>query len=155
MGKYIDEIKAGGVKGCLGLDQMDWGGEGGKFYELWKCAPCCGSPDLAGCLNCCFHWNCLGYLTYMRTLAWSQDNECAVVPHCVPLVCCCGPCTRVGFRYNLRHKAGVSGNLCGDFMCVWCCGICAFAQELRSMPVTAWQMFPNPPMKAPKMILCV
>ena len=154
--KYIEEIKAGGVKGCFGIDQMDWGNQAGQWYEFWNCVPCCGSPcDLPGCLNCCLHWGCFGCFTYMRTLAWSQDNDCAIIPHLCPLMCCCGPCTRVGFRYNLRKKAGVNGNCCGDLMCAWCCGLCACSQELRSLDVKVWQMFPTPLIHAPKKILCV
>ncbi|CAD2222897.1 hypothetical protein ADEAN_001045200 [Angomonas deanei] len=43
--KEIDKAGEGGVKSWLGIDQIDWGGEAGKFYECWKLNPCCGTPS--------------------------------------------------------------------------------------------------------------
>jgi hypothetical protein len=151
---FCGEIKAGGVKGFFGLDQVEWNGPGGKFYEFWKCNPCCGAPDLNGCLHCCMHFWPLGWLTYCRVLAWTQGQEAAIIPHCLCL-CFCPHVTRLTVRYNLRKKTGQAGNICGDFWCVYVCNLCACAQELRQLPKEAWSMFPPPLIQAPKNVLCV
>ena len=151
---FIGEIKAGGIKGVFGIDQVEWAGPGGKFYEFWKCAPFCGGPDLMGCLTCCLHWGALGWLTFCRTLAWTQGQQEAIIPHCLCVICA-PPCARLAMRYNLRKKSGITGNICGDYWCIALCPICACTQELRQMPVNAWQMFPPPTITAPQMVLCV
>lgn len=49
------EIVKGGILGLCGIDQIDWGGQAGACYEVWKCSPCCGSPDPLGCILCLVH----------------------------------------------------------------------------------------------------
>ena len=134
----IDEIKAGGIEGCLGLDQIDWGGRAGKFYEFWKVEPCCGSPcNVKDALMCMICWYICGLCSFSKLYSTSTGQPCACVPHilCVWLV---SPVARLFTRYNLRKKTGAKGNMCGDFVCIYCCSICAFCQELRSVDAGAW-----------------
>lgn len=139
MNKCVSEIKAGGVKGIFGLDQIDWGGEAGKFYECWKLRPCCGAPDVVGAVMCCACWYCCGPCSSCKLYASSLGEPCAIVPHC--LMVCLVPCTPCIIRYNLRKRAGATGNFIGDCMCVLCCGPCACCQELRSVSAAEWNMF--------------
>ena len=135
----VDEIKAGGVKGILGLDQMDWGaGRGDKIYECWKCEPCCGRPcNVKDGLYCCLLSYCCGVCVSSKLYASSLNQDCAIVPHCL-MAWCCGWFTACFTRYNLRKKNGVSGNLCGDCVCIWCCGACAGCQHFRAVPKSDW-----------------
>ena len=141
--RLIEEIKAGGASQALGLDQMDWGDKGGKFFELWKCEPCCGSPcNPKDAALCCVHFYCCGICSFSRLLATTVNQEWAFWPHCISFWCC-ALCSHACLRYNLRRAAGVPGNICGDCMCVWCCGCCAITQELRSIPKSQWEWIPD------------
>eukprot|EP00796_Vickermania_ingenoplastis_P002163 gene2163-1332_t len=100
-------VKATGILGCLGISQIDWGGN--ACYELY---------------------------------ATSLGQKCAFFPHCV-CCCFCGPCMTVFTRYNLRRKAGVKGNMVGDWICTCCCGCCACCQNLRSVPIAGWRVVPE------------
>jgi Cys-rich protein (TIGR01571 family) len=148
-----EDIKSGGVQGCFGLDQQDWGGLAGKWYEFWKCAPQCGAPDLSGCLTCVGCWYFCGICSLSKLYSSSLGEECHLIPHCAT-VWCCGPCAVVFTRYNIRRKLGVNGNMCGDFMCSWFCGCCSFLQVLRASKVEDWNYFVNgvnvPPIVAPQ-----
>lgn len=138
MSGCIEEIKAGGVKGIFGLDQVDWQGQAGACYECWKLSPCCGNPDIMGCLMCVGCWWCCGPCSACKLYASSLNEPCAVAPHC--LMVCCVPCTGCIVRHNLRKKAGVRGNIVGDCACRCCCGPCAFCQELRSVAPAEWNL---------------
>eukprot|EP00992_Anisonema_acinus_P008604 TRINITY_DN4720_c0_g1_i1.p2 TRINITY_DN4720_c0_g1~~TRINITY_DN4720_c0_g1_i1.p2 ORF type:complete len:133 (-),score=23.92 TRINITY_DN4720_c0_g1_i1:44-442(-) len=46
-------------------------------------------------------------------------------------------------RHNLRVRYGVPGNLIGDCVCTCCCGSCAACQELRSVPMEGWNLWPE------------
>jgi Cys-rich protein (TIGR01571 family) len=152
----VDDIKKGGAQGCLGLDQQDWGGAAGKWYELWKCSPQCGSPDLMGCLHCVGCWWLCGICSLSKLYATSLGDECRFVPHCA-MAWCLGPCTAVFTRYNIRRKLGVNGNMCGDFVCTCFCGLCSFCQILRASKVNDWDYFVDgikvPPIVAPQINL--
>ena len=140
----VDEIKAGGIKGICGIDQLDWGeGKGGKLWECWKCEPCCGQPcNPKDAVYCCLLSYCCGWCVASKAYASSLGQECAIVPHCL-MVWCCGWCTATFLRYNLRKKNGVPGNLCGDFMCIWCCGYCAGCQHFRAQQKSDWDFIPG------------
>ena len=136
------EIKSGGVKGFLGLDQIDWGGNAGAVYEIWKLSPCCGAtPNPKEAAYCVVCWWCLGPCVGSKLFASSLDQECALVPHMV-CIWCCAPFAAVCMRYNLRKNAGAEGNIAGDTVCLWCCGCCSFLQQLRSVPVSKWDIIP-------------
>ena len=139
MSGCVAEIKAGGVQGIFGIDQINWGGQAGAFYEVWKVAPCCGSPDLKGCLMCIGCWWCCGPCSACKLYASSLGQPCAIVQHC--LMVSCVPCTGCILRYNLRKKAGAKGNIIGDCVCLMCCGPCACCQQLRSVSPSEWNMF--------------
>lgn len=133
----VAEIKAGGVQGIFGLDQMDWGGQAGAFYECWKLNPCCGEPDINGAVMCCVAWSCCGPCSTCKLFANSTGEPCAIVPHCL-IGWCCFPCTVCMTRYNIRKRMNIPGNLMGDCMCCLCCGPCSMCQVLRSVPTTEW-----------------
>eukprot|EP00796_Vickermania_ingenoplastis_P002164 gene2164-1333_t len=135
-----NEVKATGILGCLGISQIDWGGN--ACYEVWKCAPCCGGPDLINALLCLFNCWCCGPCMNCKLYATSLGQKCAFFPHCV-CCCFCGPCMTVFTRYNLRRKAGVKGNMVGDWICTCCCGCCACCQNLRSVPIAGWRVVPE------------
>eukprot|EP01006_Ploeotia_vitrea_P047718 TRINITY_DN67151_c4_g1_i2.p1 TRINITY_DN67151_c4_g1~~TRINITY_DN67151_c4_g1_i2.p1 ORF type:complete len:192 (-),score=3.62 TRINITY_DN67151_c4_g1_i2:983-1480(-) len=140
--KCMDSAKSGDPKSWLGLDQIDWGGDAAQVYACWKVEPCCGKPfNPKDCLHCLFQFYCCGLCTFSKICAYSVDQETALLNHCL-LMYCCGGCSRICIRHNLRSKAGASGNVVGDFCCVWCCGPCAWCQELRSMPKEAWDILP-------------
>ncbi|KPA75859.1 putative transmembrane protein [Leptomonas pyrrhocoris] len=146
---------SGGVSGLLGIDQIDWGGEAGKFYECWKINPCCGSPDAKKMLCCLFCWCCCSCCSMSKLFASSVDQECALVPHC--LMACFLPCiTAICVRTNLRNRLGVQGNMVGDCICVWCCGCCSQCQELRSVTTEEWNLlepaWKTPEVSAPEII---
>ena len=121
---------------------MDWGGPAGKFYECWKCEPCCGEPcnvkDGAMCFLC---WCCCGLCSMSKLYSYSVDQDCKCVNH-VLMACFCGPCTNLLVRHNLRLKAGVGEDdgmhWLGDFLCCCFCGCCAGCQYLRSVPRESW-----------------
>jgi len=149
MSGCIDEIKAGGIKGILGLDQIDWGGSAGKIYEIWKVAPCCGAPDIKGAAICCACWSFCGLCSATKLFASSVGQECSIMPHCL-FVYFCGCVSGPVLRYNLRKKAGASGNIIGDCVCLWCCGPCACCQELRSVQPNEWNWLM--PLTIPKVV---
>ncbi len=132
----IDEIKAGGVKGCLGLDQIDWGGN--EVYAVWKLAPCCGGPDLMGALKCIGMWSCCGWCAMSKLYSQSMGQTWNIIPACV-FVACCPSCAGVFTRYNLRKSPG---NILGDCVCCHCCGPCAACQTLRAASINQWFLLP-------------
>jgi len=142
MGDKVQEIKDGGINGCLGLDQFDWGGKGGKIYEIWKCEPCCGSPcNPKDAIICMATWYCCGFCAQSKLFASSLGGECGCLPHVLFSFFCSG-CSFWFTRYNLRQKNGIPGNLLGDCMCVYCCGCCAALQHLRASTVDDWALLP-------------
>jgi Cys-rich protein (TIGR01571 family) len=142
MGK-VDEIKDGGINGCLGLDQIDWGGKGGKTYEFWKLEPCCGSPcNPKDAIICLAQWYCCSLCSTAKMFASSLgESKCAIIPHFL-FAWLCAPCTPWFTRYNLRKKHGITGNLCGDAMCIIFCGPCATCQALRASSMSDWRLLP-------------
>ena len=129
MGDKVDEIKAGGVNGCLGMDQVDWGGKGGKIYEIWKLEPCCGSPcNPKDAVICMATWYCCGVCAQSKLFASSMGSPCGLLPHFL-FACFCPFCTSWFTRYNMRKKNGVAGNLLGDCVCTYFCGCCAGCQH--------------------------
>ena len=153
----INEIKSGGIQGCLGIDQFDWGGSAGKIYEFWKCEPCCGSPmNPKDAIYCMFCWYCCPLCTESKFFASALNQECALVPH-ILCVWCVPNIAAVCLRYNLRKGNGVKGNMCGDFVCMHCLPCCAHLQELRSKPISSWDLMPVkiPGIVAPQVKLCL
>ncbi|CAJ1017196.1 hypothetical protein, conserved [Leishmania lindenbergi] len=142
MGQQVSECEAGIPLGLLGLDQINWGGQAGAIYECWRLSPCCGSPDLTGCLLCLLHWLCLSPCSSCKLYATSMGDHCSLWPHCFCVLFCC-PCARLFTRYNLRKKSGTRGNMIGDFMCIFCCCPCAYCQELRSVSPSGWRIVPE------------
>lgn len=144
------DVTSGGVNGWLGLDQIDWGGEAGKFYECWKINPCCGAPDVMQMLWCVVCWSCCNCCATSKMFASSVDQDCFLVPHCV--MACCLPCvTSVLIRANLRKRLGVQGNIVGDFICTCCCGCCAQCQECRAVAPSEWNLL-QPSWKTPGVV---
>lgn len=134
------EIGDTGILGILGISQIDWGGN--ACYECWKLAPCCGEPDCLNAFWCCFNWIFCFCGATCALYATSLGQKCAIFPHCL----CgyyCMPCTHLFTRYNLRRRAGGRGNMIGDWMCLYCCSLCACCQNLRSVPISGWRQFPE------------
>lgn len=141
MGDKIEEIKQGGINGCLGLDQIDWS-RAGKIWECWKCEPCCGSPvNAKDAIYCMFMWWCCGFCTHSKMYASSMNHPCSCVPH-VLFTFFCPFFANCFMRYNLRKKNGVAGNLIGDCMCTYFCGCCSSLQMLRASQVADWDLLP-------------
>lgn len=136
----VAEIQSTGVLGCLGISQIDWGGN--ACYEVWKLSPCCGSPDPINCLLYCFNFIFCGPCVNCKLYATSLGQKCAFFPHCV-CCCFCGPCMTLFTRYNLRRKAGGKGNMIGDWVCLYCCGPCSCCQNLRSVDIGGWRVIPE------------
>ena len=133
------EIQSGGVEGCLGLDQCDWGGNGGQIYEVWKVDPCCGPPTPLQAFECVATWFCLGLCSFSKMYARALDQPCGVVNHVLFPYCC--PCLSLIFlRYNIRKKNGVRGNVVGDFVCMYLLAPCALCQQLRAVPRDDWTL---------------
>ena len=150
--RCLSEIKEGGIVGICGLDQIDWGGSAGKFYEVWKVSPCCGSPDAnpKDAIMCCLCWSFCGQCSATKLFASSVDQPCSLIPHCL-FVYFCGCISGPVLRYNLRKKAGVTGNIIGDCACVCCCGPCACCQELRSVQPSEWNWL-SPKITVPEIV---
>ena len=138
-----DEIKAGGVKGMLGLDQVSFGA-GGNVWECWKVEPCCGSPfAVPECAMCVLTWWCCGPCAFAKMYSTSLGQECSCVNHCIfPYFC--PICATSFLRYNIRKKNGIPGNILGDCVCLCCLGPCAMCQELRSVPRSDWTVLQSP-----------
>ena len=144
MDRCVNEIKAGGVAGALGIDQIDWGGSAGAIYEIWKLEPCCGSPwnpwDAFVCFMC---WHFCGLCSVSKLFGSSVSQHCSLIPHCAFMIFC-GCISGPVLRYNLRKKAGAPGNIIGDIVCLYFLGPCAACQELRSVQASEWNwVFPT------------
>ncbi|CAD2222898.1 hypothetical protein, conserved [Angomonas deanei] len=145
--KEIDKAGEGGVKSWLGIDQIDWGGEAGKFYECWKLNPCCGTPEPLKMITCFVCWTCCGCCSQSKLYASTVGQECAFIPHC--LMAFFLPCiTSLIIRTNIRNRLGVQGNMVGDAVCCCCCGCCSICQELRAVPREEWHLL-EPKWKTP------
>jgi hypothetical protein len=134
MSKYIDEIKNGGIKGCLGLDQIDWGGN--EIYGVWRIDPCCSSLEAAG--KCVVSWWLCGPCSMAKLYGKSMGQDCSIIPGCLCVVCA-APWVAVATRYGMRKSAG---NICGDCVCCYLLGPCAACQVLRSASVSDWWLLP-------------
>lgn len=141
MGQVFSEICNNFPLGLCGIDQIDWGGQAGAFYECWKLSPCCGSPDIMGVLWFCLHWCFCFPCSSCKLYATSLGDQCSIWPHCICMLCC--PCGRLFTRYNLRKKSGTSGNIIGDCVCIYFCAPCACCQEMRSVSPDGWRIFPE------------
>lgn len=141
MGQQLSECGQNLPLGLCGIDQINWNGEAGAFYECWRLSPFCGSPDPLGCLLCIVHWTCMSPCSACKLYATSLGDQCSIWPHCFCILCC--PIGRLFTRYNLRKKSGTRGNMIGDFVCIWCCAPCACCQELRSVNPGGWRIIPE------------
>ncbi|KAG5510878.1 hypothetical protein JKF63_06379 [Porcisia hertigi] len=141
MGQQFSECENGAPLGLLGLDQIDWGGQAGAFYECWRLSPCCGAPDCLGVLLCLFQWTCCYPCSACKLYATSLGDHCSLWPHCFCILCC--PVGRLFTRYNLRKRSGTKGDMVGDCICILCCGPCACCQELRSVNTSGWSLIPR------------
>lgn len=142
--KYVDEIKNGGVKGCLGIDQLEWGaGRGDALWEIWKLQPCCGSPcSPKDAVYCLVIWYCCNFIPLARMYGSSMhQTPCACIPHML-MAYLCPNFTTCLMRYNIRKKNGVPGNIIGDLLCAHFCSPCSMLQMLRAVPVKDWDPFP-------------
>eukprot|EP01059_Diplonema_ambulator_P016821 TRINITY_DN287_c0_g2_i1.p2 TRINITY_DN287_c0_g2~~TRINITY_DN287_c0_g2_i1.p2 ORF type:complete len:162 (+),score=48.15 TRINITY_DN287_c0_g2_i1:65-550(+) len=137
--------KGSGGGGGIMDGQLDWGGNGGKCWECWVVAPCCDP-------YCCITWWCCGCFNQCKLFAWSVDQPCSIVNHCLPLTFC-GICTACVMRHAIRKKAGVQaggpmGGFVGDCLITYFCGACGFCQELRAAHTISgkesWDFFGNP-----------
>jgi hypothetical protein len=137
MSKNVD------IMGLLGLDQIMWSGSGAGCYELWKVSPCCGAPDFHNVLVCGCHWCFCGPCALTRLYSRTLGHSCSLVPGAL-CACFFAPCACVLTRYNLRKKTGNKGTLCGDALCVICCGPCSSAQMLRAANPSDWHIWPLP-----------
>eukprot|EP00760_Papus_ankaliazontas_P033683 PhM_4_TR662/c0_g1_i1/m.39571 len=142
----INEIKTNLPMGLIGIDQMDWGGKGGAFYEIWKVSPCCGTPsfNLVDALMCALQWHFCSCCSVWKLYGSSLGQQCAWIPQC-PFVWFCPLCTVVATRYNVRKKSGVKGNIIGDLVCTLFCGCCSFCQVLRAVNNGSWRLWPFVP----------
>eukprot|EP00754_Rhynchopus_humris_P051319 Rhum_TRINITY_DN9470_c0_g2::Rhum_TRINITY_DN9470_c0_g2_i1::g.33637::m.33637 len=143
---YNNMDKGGGGGGGGPLDgQIDWGGNGGKIYECWVVQPCCDG-------YCCATWFCCGCFNACKMFAWSLDQPCSIVNHCLPYTCL-GPCVSCSMRHNIRRKAGVAGGgpmngFIGDCLFAYCLGACSYCQMLRAAHTLggkgSWDFFGDP-----------
>ena len=135
-GKF-DEVKSGGVQGCLGVDQLDWGGTGGKIWEIWKC-PCWGEPcDPKTAIYCLALWWCCPLCSGSRLYGHSMGQPCGLVPHVLMCIFCpnIAGCMTL---YGVRKKTGAPGNLCGDLVCTHFCGCCSTLRLIRAASKDDW-----------------
>lgn len=141
-GSLCDEIKAGGIEGCIGWDQVDWGeATGGKTFEFWPLSPCCGTPcDSKTACYCMAMWLCCNVCSASKLCATSLDQPCSIWPHfmCVAL---CAPLSIIALRYNVRKKVGIEGTIIGDCLCMYFCGPFACCQMLRAVAPSDWDAF--------------
>ena len=129
------------VQSIFGLDQIDWGGNAGKFFECWKVEPCCGSPVNGGdALTCCCNWCCLGHLSFAKLYATALGHEHPACIHHILMTVCCGFCTAVATHKMIRERLGRPGHIVGDCVCVWCCGCCSFFRMLRASKKEDWKV---------------
>mgnify|MGYP003572036376 CR=1 FL=1 len=122
---------------------MDWGDKGESLWSC-NCAPCCGDPCNPGDgIMCILCWWCCGPCSMSALYSYSLDQDCAYVNHCV-WAWFCGLCAATSTRHNLRVKQGKgkpandTTGIIGDLLCVWCCGLCALGQMLRSVDNDKW-----------------
>ncbi|EPY30529.1 hypothetical protein STCU_04021 [Strigomonas culicis] len=127
--------------GILGLNQINWGGQAGAFYECWRVSPCCGAPNLYDTMLCLCHWIFMSPCSSCKLYATSLGDQCSIWPHCFCILCC--PVGRLFTRYNLRKRSGARGNMIGDCVCIVCCCPCAWCQELRSVNPSGWRIIPE------------
>jgi len=133
----------------------DWGPNGGKCYEFWKCAPCCGDPCnfRDGCY-CCLSWMLCFPCNVAKLYSHSVSQTCACVNHCMPLMLMGIP-WGIGYvisviifsmlRFNLRTLNGIGEPRCQPGDCLMVCppimNCFSFCQMVRSVPIDAWDCF--------------
>jgi len=136
----------GGIAGALPCCNCDWGSNGGACWSV-DCEPCCGKPcNIVSGLKCLICWYfcfcCAGGKLYAR----STEEKCAVVNHCVSLICC-APCVAILTRFNFRKKYGIGQHDLlhgiGDCLMIKCCPCCSMGQVLRSVPPEDWDWLPE------------
>lgn len=139
----FEEIQEGGWKGCLGLDQLDWGSDGGQLYELWVLDKCCGDPECNAkdASTCIVTWYCCPWCAFGKLYSKSMGSDCSLIPHCI-FSYFCPFCACAFTRYNLRKRFGIPGNLMGDCLCTYGCFLCVWLQHLRAVPNTDWKLWP-------------
>jgi len=137
------EGSSGGMEDLMDMLDVDWKGKGGNAgicWECWKLEPCCGEPcNFMDGLRCVLCFWCCGPCSAGKLFAYTVEQECAVVNHCL-YVCFCGCFASICLRHNLRliHGVGDPENWLGDIILAWVCGACAFCQELRSVDPSTW-----------------
>eukprot|EP01101_Sappina_pedata_P007246 TRINITY_DN379_c0_g1_i1.p1 TRINITY_DN379_c0_g1~~TRINITY_DN379_c0_g1_i1.p1 ORF type:complete len:194 (-),score=62.60 TRINITY_DN379_c0_g1_i1:167-670(-) len=128
---------------------MEWAGQPGACWEVWKLEPCCGEPcNPADGVRCFLCWCCpiVGLLSAAKLYSSTQDQPCSIVNHCLPyfIPYVGGILAGVSTRHNTRVKNGfglpagdVSG-MVGDGVLLCFCGPCTFGQLLRATKNEDW-----------------
>jgi Cys-rich protein (TIGR01571 family) len=141
---------------------FDWLSNGGFAFDVLDCSPHCGSPwNFKDCLYCLACWTFCGTCSAGKLMASAAGHDqCSVVNHCLPWVAAnlidqlaypfgsiMNMMMCASIRSNLRrqHEIGEPGFTVGDFAmhCVPCFAPCASLQEIRSVPVEAWDWLPQ------------
>eukprot|EP01094_Clydonella_sp_ATCC50884_P030186 TRINITY_DN974_c0_g1_i1.p1 TRINITY_DN974_c0_g1~~TRINITY_DN974_c0_g1_i1.p1 ORF type:complete len:206 (+),score=12.20 TRINITY_DN974_c0_g1_i1:65-619(+) len=123
----------------------------GACWECWKLEPCCGSPcnPMSGAY-CFLCWVCCGCCSYAKLIAHTQDQECGVVNHCLPILGTMLPVVGWVWAFlmygNVRHQARMAAGQgdakawIGDWIVVLvpCTAPCTLCQTLRTVEPEAW-----------------
>lgn len=131
----LDEVRAGGIKGCLGIDQIDGGG-GNEIYAFWKVDPCCGSLESAA--KCVIAFSCCGWCTMAKFYSSSMGQTWNLIPACL-IVTLCPTLAAVATRYGVRKGPG---NIVGDCVCTHLLQPLACCQVLRWASNSQWWLLP-------------
>eukprot|EP00211_Chloroparvula_japonica_P009288 CAMPEP_0119128056 /NCGR_PEP_ID=MMETSP1310-20130426/6362_1 /TAXON_ID=464262 /ORGANISM="Genus nov. species nov., Strain RCC2339" /LENGTH=155 /DNA_ID=CAMNT_0007118363 /DNA_START=108 /DNA_END=575 /DNA_ORIENTATION=+ len=128
---------------------LEWPEPGKACWDILECEPCCGEPcNPADGAYCCVCWYCCGWGSFAKLYATSLDqDDCALVNHC--LILCCNVCCifNIITRHNLRQKLGVKPDpddvmgWVGDAVMSICCGCCTGCQQIRSVPKEGWDWY--------------
>jgi len=128
---------------------LEWGGQAGACWEIWKCEPCCGEPcnPLDG-VRCFLCWFCpiIGILSFAKLFSHGMSQDCALVNHVLPpfIPYVGGIVVGIAARHNIRVKLNVglpawdTTGLVGDFLMMCFCGLCTFCQHLRAVKREDW-----------------
>jgi hypothetical protein len=136
------------------------------------CEPCCGQPcSTDEGLYCCLSWFPGCFCSAPKFYAASQDQACAWINHCLPIVLLIIPIVNIvisfalitGIRFNLRKKHAIGEAQCDIMDCLASILPCMWCQELRSMPKESWdwykamndKQFPGEPKVEPCYYFCV
>ena len=102
------------------------------FFSQKRLEPCCGDPcNPEDAIYCALCWYCCGWCSFAKHYASAIDQEeCALVNHC--LILCCNFCAvfNIITRHVIRVKLGAGPDdddlmgWIGDLAVVWCCCCC-------------------------------